>query len=184
MAPLLIMKKILTSPVYFTVLLGILIGCIAMKYYLANAPLHQLKFLLLPPTLFVEVFYSSNAVWNPEHGYVFALNNMHIGRSCAAINFLALFISAASTYAFIKFDRSQYLKAFALVVLLSYPITILINSLRIVCLVMIEQHTSMHNDTLHEAVGAGCFFGALVLMFSTTEKFYRRLHHNTITIKP
>lgn len=151
-----------------------LLAALGVKYMLANASLPDLRFLLWPPAQVVSFCFSSIPYWDPAHGYVFSDLEIYINKSCAAINFLTILFLSLSTLVIFYTKETTRLRGLVCVLLLSYPLCLLVNSLRIVLSVYMQDWTGSLSlalrEGLHEFTGGVCFFGALLFVLLIAEK--------------
>ncbi len=169
-------------------------SCIALllamtvKYLLANATVAQLNFLLWPPAKAIAFFFSAAYGWDPEKGYVFSELGMYINKGCAAINFLVILFLTLTTLVLFYSKGKKRLKGLLLVVILIYPITLLVNSFRIIVSVYLNVFTAPLSlslrESLHEFTGGLCFFSALQLLVLLFEKIVRPNSRSISPIKP
>lgn len=168
------MKKIYLPSILLLAIITVLALC--LKYYLVNAPLDHLIFLLYPLSAATELFYGTYSYFDMEQGYIFPELSMHIDRSCSGINFLVLLLCSASSYVLFRMHQSKWKSALPIIILLAYPVATLVNIIRIILLVYVQPVNHYMNEHLqsliHEAIGATCFFGFLVLLFVLAEKYF------------
>jgi exosortase K len=168
-------------------LVSITAVALCFKYYLANAPLDHLKFLLYPLSSATELFYGTYSYFDIEQGYIFPELSMHIDRTCSGINFFVLLLCSASSYVLFRMDQSKWKSVLPMIILLVYPVAMLVNTIRIILLVYVQPINRYMNEHLqsliHEGIGAACFFGFLVLLFVLAEKYFscNNLHVSTET---
>lgn len=155
-------------PVYI-LYLGCLISAFAIKLFYTNADSSSLQFILAPVTRLVEVFTGTLYHFVPERGYMSSDLTVEIGPSCAGINFLVILFCSFS-FSFIK-EFSGIIKVLAAVLflILSYIITVIVNTFRIVAAINFtvynDAYLKIDKEDFHKILGTLVYFFFLVLFY-------------------
>jgi exosortase K len=147
----------------------------AAKLYYSTASVNQLRWILAPTTLLVELVSGSRFEFESHAGYMSADRSFVIAASCAGVNFL---ITSFLMLALGKLWRDRGLDtAWRFIpgaALLAYLSTVVANTIRISTALRLHQlprETGWLNpNQLHRLEGIFIYFGFLLLIFMLGEK--------------
>jgi len=150
-----------------------------LKAYYSTASPEQLRWILAPTTLLVELISRSNFAFEAHAGYLSADRTFLIAGSCAGVNFLItafLMLSLRELWRHWSTNERNkfgwlFIPATAAV---AYAATLVTNTARI-CIALQMRRMSLAVDglssnQLHRFEGIFVYFGFLLLLFLVTEK--------------
>ncbi len=156
----------------------VLLLALSFKFILASASPSMLNFLLWPPAKITGLCFSSAYYWHAEQGYVFPSLGMYINKGCSALTFLTILFLALSTIVIFFTSGTRRFYGLTLVLLISYPLCLLVNSVRIILSVHINSLvlplSLSQKELIHELTGGVCFFGSLLLISLLAERILTR----------
>ncbi len=159
-----------------------LIIVIIIKLFYRNAESSSLLFILAPVTGLVGTFTGIPFYYGPETGYLSLDGSIEIGPGCAGINFLVI-LFCTLVFSFIRQFRGTIKKAaiFSAFLLLSYIITIMVNTFRIVASISISKFNDawlgLDKVFFHKITGALIYFFFLTLCYIGMSKLISLLQH-------
>ena len=162
-----------------------LVIVIIIKLFYSNAGSSSLLFILAPVTKLVETFTGIPFYYMPEIGYLSLEGSIEIGSGCAGINFLVI-LFCTLVFSFIGQFRGTIKKAalFPIFLLLSYIITVIVNTFRIVTLINVsnlnDAWLGLDNILFHKVTGALIYFFFLTLCYIGISKFTSFLKHKNL----
>lgn len=163
-------------PFYLTVLVTFLI----LKYSFTLADNENLFFLLWPTNKIVIYFTSSPSQFINEKGYFFENLNIIIDKSCSGYNFwLILFLMISSLVP--KYLKTNYSKLIVLpgLLLISYMITVFVNSSRIVFSILLQNLLPDNFENqytwLHQTEGTFVYLLYLLIIYSGCDFVLKKL---------
>lgn len=159
----------------------VLLGALALKLCYSTASPNQLRWILTPTTLLVELVSGTKFEFESYAGYINSDRSFLIAGSCAGVNFLVtafLMLSLRRLW----LDRTQntpwtFLPAAALI---AYVVTLLANTIRISTALRLRQIQLDTNwlspGQLHRCEGIVIYFGFLLLLFLISERMSSESH--------
>lgn len=143
-----------------------------LKWWYQSATVDDLHFLLAPVSRLIIWITGSDVVYLFDEGYLLLTSNVLIDKSCSGFNFWM--ITAISlliiSWPFIK-NRLQTILVFPIAYIIAYLATLLINTSRIISILMIQTITQIDSPILHRAEGILIYVTGLisvVLMYRWT----------------
>ncbi|MEN3330918.1 MAG: hypothetical protein V7641_283 [Blastocatellia bacterium] len=152
----------------------VLLCAVTLKLYYSSASANQLRWILAPTTVFVELVSGTSFEFESHAGYINSDHSFLIAPACAGVNFLitAFLMLAART---LLSGRAQdqdwgFIPAAALI---AYLATLVANTVRIALalrLGRLPQISPLNHEQLHRVEGIVVYFGFLLLLFGVSEK--------------
>ncbi|HEX8847821.1 MAG TPA: exosortase K [Pyrinomonadaceae bacterium] len=156
-------------------LVVVLLCAAVVKFYYSTASVNQLRWILAPTTLLVELVSGSRFEFESYAGYMNTERNFLIAASCAGVNFLItsfLMLSLRKLWGDREQDTAWRFIPFA--ALCAYLATIVANTVRIsTALLLRGMHPEvgwLSSNQLHRLEGIFIYFGFLLLLFMVNEK--------------
>ena len=166
-------------------LFALALGVLAKLGY-SHAEADQLVWVLKPTSWLVRLFFHEPFSFQGADGYVFAQHGIAITRECAGVNFLI--VLAAATIGTLPPQlpqRWQRILAVPLLLLLSYGVTVLANTSRILSLHFSEPFQSLiHTDystMVHAGIGTVVYLGFLMAAYFVFTRFSHKLSDSSLT---
>ncbi len=152
-------------PKYF-VLLAIVF--VTTKYVYTLLTVDELTFLIAPVQLIVGLFTKTKGEFIVGYGYYFSYLNIVIERSCAGFNlWIISFICLSILVLKHRVKPYQKLTGFALAVIISYLLTLLANTSRILILINLKAFAKI--SWIHEGVGVFSNLTLLAVSYITLD---------------
>ncbi|HKO45351.1 MAG TPA: exosortase K [Pyrinomonadaceae bacterium] len=153
-------------------LFAILSGAFALKYFYATASVNELRWILAPTTLLVEIVSGRTFNFEMHAGYMSSDRSFLIASSCAGVNFM---IAAFSMLSIAKLWRGKLSwKLIPAALLISYAMTIVANTVRISTALHLQNSrldiAGLSGNQLHRLEGILIYFGFLLLLFLLSER--------------
>jgi len=146
-----------------------------LKLYYSTASADQLRWILAPTTVLVELVSGASFEFESHAGYLSRERGFLIANSCAGVNFLITAFLMLSMRKLLG-DRSKNI-AWGFIptaAVIAYLVTLVANTARISIALRLRQmpaETSWLNpDQLHRLEGVFVYFGFLLLLFVLSEK--------------
>lgn len=160
-------------------LVTVLIGAYLLKRHYSTASADDLRWILAPTTVLVELISGTSFEFESHAGYLSSNRSFLIAKSCAGVNFLltAFLMLAVSR---LWRDRSQNMpwKFIPTAALIAYLATLIANTVRITVAVQTQQIQIESGwlplAQLHRLEGIFIYFGFLLLLFVISEKMSAR----------
>lgn len=153
--------------IYITI---ILLGAILLKEFAKFLSVEELQFLLYPIQKSVYLFTGISFEYIENEGYVSSVNAIIIDESCSGISFFIISFSLCLILCFKKRNFMQWFKYAFFALIISYFITIIVNSFRIILsikLIPFEEHFQLLSTaTFHQ------IFGGIIYLFSLLIFYY------------
>jgi exosortase K len=155
---------------------GVVLLCaFTLKLYYSTASADQLRWILAPTTVLVEMVSGSAFAFESHAGYISTDHRFLIAPSCAGVNFLItafLMLSIRKLWS----DRSRLL-AWTFIptaFLLAYGVTLFANAARISIALQMQRLPAeiggLNHDQLHRFEGIFIYFGFLLMLFVISER--------------
>lgn len=159
-----------------------LITALLLKYLHAISNTGDLLVILQPTSSFVGLFFNTKAIYQ-DTGFYFPALNILIDKSCSGVNFFIIafcVFSSTAPYHVLKIRTSILL--FVATGVLSYLLTILVNTSRIVSAVLLLQNESampwVATPWAHEAEGAFVYLSALLLSYLIVKNCFIKIKNH------
>jgi len=152
----------------------VLLSALALKQYYSSASANQLRWILAPTTLLVEIVSGASFEFESYAGYISSDRSFLIAPSCAGVNFLITAFLMLSAKKLLR-DRSQavawgFIPAAALI---AYLVTLAANTVRIALALRLDslpEISFLNSNQLHRVEGIFVYFGFLMLLLAVSEK--------------
>ena len=156
----------------------VLVGlcALALKFYYSTATADELRWILAPTTLFVELLSGERFEFESLAGYMSSDHRFVIAVPCAGVNFLT---TAFLLLALRRLWRERFHSAgWALIpvaAVVAYGATLVANTARIWLALEMRARavevSGLTNNQLHRLEGIVVYFGFLLLLFLVVERF-------------
>ena len=153
----------------------VVLCALALKIHYATASPNQLRWILAPTTVLVELVSSTGFEFEAYAGYINADRTFLIAGSCAGVNFLITAFLMLSLRKLWR-DRSQNIawRFIPAMALFAYLATLVANTVRIsVALRLLRTNLEagwLSANQLHRFEGIFVYFGFLLLLFVVSER--------------
>ena len=153
----------------------VLLGALTLKLYYSAASPNQLRWILAPTTVLVEVVSGTRFEFESHAGYISSDRTFLIAASCAGVNFLLTSFLMLSLRKLWR-DRSQNIawRFIPAAALMAYVVTLVANTVRISSALRLQRIPLeirwLSPNQLHRFEGIFIYFGFLLLLFMVTEK--------------
>ncbi|MEP5340521.1 MAG: exosortase K [Algibacter sp.] len=143
-----------------------LIAFVISKFTYAFANNDMITFLTKPTNRVVSFITNRTPIYNSEIGFYYQNLNITIDKSCSGFNFwmLLFLLLFFSTLKIIESDRIKML-LFPVTLLISYLLTLFVNTSRILISLFIEKNTSLNYHWLHQAEGVFIYLSFLIIFY-------------------
>ena len=154
----------------------VFMGAFALKHYYSAASVNQLRWVLAPTTVVVELLTGSRFEFESHAGYMSSDRGFVIAASCAGVNFLiTAFLMLSLRKLLSRRDCSwSFIPVAGLV---AYLATIVANTVRISTALQLRrlnvEISWLTANQLHRAEGIFVYFGFLLLLFLLSERMSR-----------
>jgi exosortase K len=158
-----------------TQLVVVLLCALTLKLYYSTASPNQLRWILAPTTILVEVVSGTKFEFESQAGYMSSDHTFLIAASCAGVNFL---ITSFLVLSLRKLWRDRSLNTSWILIpsaaLFAYVATLVANTVRISTALRLRrlplELSWLSPDQLHRLEGIFIYFGFLLLLFMVGEK--------------
>lgn len=158
-------------PPYLFLYVAVFLVALGLKAHYSFAASEELTWILYPTTLLVELFSGSGFAFEAGEGYVRADKQFVIAPACAGVNFM---ITAFCMSAFHGIRKSGTTPAgvryIALCLLLSYGLTLIVNTLRIsISMELFSENVQwgwLTPERIHRLAGCILYFVSLSLFYA------------------
>jgi len=167
----------LLNNVFYFMIIGIFL---ILKYLHKIAETKDLKFLLEPIDKIISLFTGLQSIETAEGAFSIVELNILIDKSCSGFNFLILCFMMLACLCVKYFDRVIHKLGMVIFTLaLSYLITIIVNSSRIVTSLLFEhqihQAFNLDSNIMHLAIGVTTNISFLILTYLFVEQTLKRI---------
>jgi exosortase K len=157
-------------------LLLVALCALALKFYYSTATPDELRWILAPATLLVELLSGERFEFESYAGYMSSDRRFVIAVPCAGVNFLiAAFLMLALRRLWRERFRSAGWAMIPLMAVLAYVATLVANTARIWLALEMRARSvevgGLTNNQLHRIEGIVVYFGFLLLLFLLVERF-------------
>ncbi|MEN3328199.1 MAG: hypothetical protein V7638_3006 [Acidobacteriota bacterium] len=153
----------------------VLLCALALKQYYSTATANELRWILAPTTLIVELLSGRSFVFESYTGYMSSDHTFVIAVPCAGVNFLIMaFVMLALRRLWnSRFERVSW-RFLPMSMAVSYVTTVIANAMRIVIALEIQRRAVevswLTENQLHRLEGIIVYFGFLMLLFVVMER--------------
>ncbi len=157
----------------------VLLGALTLKLYYSAASPNQLRWILAPTTVLVELVSGKPFEFESHAGYMSSDRTFLIAASCAGVNFLItsfLMLSLRKLWRDRSRNSSDNLawRFIPIAALFAYLATLVANTVRISSALRLQriplEVSWLNPNQLHRFEGIFIYFGFLLLLFIVTEK--------------
>jgi exosortase K len=153
----------------------VLLCALALKQYYSTATANELRWILAPTTLIVELLSGRSFVFESYQGYMSSDQRFVIAVPCAGVNFLIMaFVMLALRRLWNGRFESVSWRFLPISMVLSYATTVVANAIRIVIALEIQRRSfevsGLTENQLHRLEGILVYFGFLMLLFVVVER--------------
>ena len=148
---------------------------LALKVYYSSATPDELRWILAPTTVLVELLSGRSFTFESYTGYMSSDHRFVIAVSCAGVNFLLTAFLMLGLRRLWR-DRFQHVSwtFLPITAAVAYGTTLIANTVRICIALEIQRHSFQVNglsaNQLHRLEGIVVYFGFLLLLFVLTER--------------
>ena len=156
--------------------LAIVVLCaLALKQYYSTATANELRWILAPTTLIVELLSGRSFEFESYTGYMSSDHTFVIAVPCAGVNFLiTAFVMLALRRLWKERFRGVSWRFLPISMCVAYVVTVIANAMRIVIALEIQKRSLevswLNGNQLHRLEGIVVYFGFLVLLFVLMER--------------
>ena len=148
---------------------------LALKQYYSTATANELRWILAPTTLIVELLSGRSFVFESYTGYVSSDHTFVIAVPCAGVNFLiTAFVMLALRRLWNGRFESVSWRFLPISIVAAYMATVIANAMRIVIALEIQRRAVevswLTENQLHRLEGIVVYFGFLMLLFVVMER--------------
>ena len=150
----------------------VLLCALALKYFYSTASVNELRWILAPTTVLVELLSGKSFEFESYTGYMSSDHTFVIAAPCAGVNFLlTAFVMLALRQ--LWRDRFQATGWNLLLVnaVIAYAATLIANTVRIVVALQGIELSGLTRNQVHRLEGIVVYFGFLLLLFVAIERF-------------
>jgi exosortase K len=154
---------------------GVILVCaLALKLYYSSASANELRWILAPTTLFVELLSGVSFKFESHAGYINMDRSFLIAPACAGVNFLiTAFLMLTARKLLRDGSRDKAWRFIPAAALIAYLVTLVANTVRISIALQLRQLpevSGLDPYQLHHVEGIIVYFGFLLLLFVVSEK--------------
>jgi exosortase K len=153
----------------------VLLCALALKQYYSTATANELRWILAPTTLIVELLSGRSFVFESYTGYMSSDRTFVIAVPCAGVNFLIMaFLMLALRRLWNGRFESVSWQVLPISIATAYAATVIANAMRIVIALEIQRRSVevswLTENQLHRLEGIVVYFGFLMLLFVVIER--------------
>ena len=153
----------------------VLLCALALKQYYSTATANELRWILAPTTLIVELLSGRSFVFESYTGYMSSDQRFVIAVPCAGVNFLIMaFLMLALRRLWTGRFQSVSWRVLPISIATAYVATVIANATRIVIALEIQRRSvevsGLTENQLHRLEGIVVYFGFLLLLFVVMER--------------
>lgn len=156
---------------------------IFLKFMYKYADNQDLNFILIPVDFIISAFTGVKSSYIVGTGYFFKELNMVINKSCSGFNFLVLNFMLLS-YLSAKYINNIKVRfsIIPLLLFISYIFTVFVNASRILGSIVIHPNPVLSKSfkIIHEAEGVFIYLTFLILLYISSDYFFKYLTHKAI----
>ena len=156
-------------------LIVVVLCAVVVKLYYSTASVNQLRWILAPTTVLVELFSGSRFEFESHAGYMSSDRTFVIAASCAGVNFLiTAFLMLSLRKLWGGGTRDTAWRFIPSAALYAYLATLVANTVRISTALRLDGSSQdagwLSPKQLHRFEGIFIYFGFLLLLFMVSEK--------------
>ena len=154
---------------------GVVLLCVlTLKLFYSSASANELRWILAPTTVFVELLSGVSFEFESHAGYINTDRSFLIAPSCAGVNFLiTAFLMLTARKLSRDGSQDNAWRFIPAAVLIAYLATLVANTVRI-CIALrlgrLPEVSGLNPYQLHRVEGIIVYFGFLLLLFVVSEK--------------
>ncbi len=150
----------------------VLLCALALKYFYSTASPNELRWILAPTTVLVELLSGRSFEFESYMGYMSSDHTFVIAAPCAGVNFLLTAFVMLSLRRLWR-DRFQAVGWSFLppVAMIAYGATVIANTVRICVALEGLELSGLTRNQVHRVEGIVVYFGFLLLLFVVMERF-------------
>ena len=156
-------------------LLVLLLCALALKYHYSTATADELRWILAPTAVLVELLSGKSFAFESYTGYMSSDHTFVIAAPCAGVNFLitAFLMLGVRRWWRGRFEKISW-RFIPVVAVVAYITTVITNTVRIFIALEIQKHSVelewLTANQLHRLEGIVVYFGFLLMLFILTER--------------
>jgi len=154
-------------------LLAVALCALALKFYYSTASVNELRWILAPTTMLVELLSGKRFAFESFAGYMSSDHSFVIAAACAGVNFLITsFLMLAGSRLWRGRFQGVSWWSIPMMAVIAYLATLVTNAVRI-CIALELQGVHLEwltANQLHRFEGIVVYFGFLLLLFLLTEQ--------------
>lgn len=152
-------------------LTAVALCALALKFYYSTANVNQLRWILAPTTLLVELLSGKSFAFESYTGYMSSDHTFVIAAPCAGINFLiTAFLMLALRRLWQDRFKATSWKLIPSVAVIAFVATLIANTARIWLALNDVRISWLSANQQHRLEGIVVYFGFLLLLFLVTER--------------
>ena len=170
----------LFAPKRLAQLIVILLCALTLKQFYSTANVNELRWILAPTTVLVELVSGSSFKFESYAGYINREHSFIIAASCAGVNFLlTAFLMLSLGRLWRDRPRNVSWRFIPAAFVVAYLTTLVANTVRIVTALRLREISSgigwLDANQLHRMEGIFVYFGFLLLLYMVSEKMNREV---------
>ena len=172
----------LTTALQIVTILSIALG---LKYHYSTASVNELRWILEPTRLLVEIVTPRTFRFEPFAGYLSDDRSFLIAASCAGVNFLIIAFLMLNAGQLLR-ERKLAWKHIGASMAVAYLATLVANTVRIAVALQMQKYDlrigSFSEEEIHRLEGIVVYFGFLLVLFFVSEKIASRTRPHPSTL--
>ena len=153
----------------------VLLCALTLKQYYSSANVNELRWILAPTTVMVELVTGESFIFESFAGYMSSDRSFLIASSCSGVNFLlSAFLLLTLSKLWRGRDRNISWSFIPIAAVVAYLATIIANTARIATALHLRHFDSeliwLNPDQLHRFEGIVIYFGCLMLLFLASQR--------------
>ncbi len=150
----------------------VLLCALALKYFYSTASVNELRWILAPTTVLVELLTGKSFEFESYMGYMSSDHTFVIAAPCAGVNFLLTAFVMLSLRRLWR-DRFQAVgwSFLPVAAVIAYVATLIANTVRICVALQGIELSWLTRNQVHRVEGIVVYFGFLLLLFVVMERF-------------
>ncbi|MGI8835134.1 MAG: exosortase K [Pyrinomonadaceae bacterium] len=170
-------------------LIGILLCALTLKQFYSTANVNELRWILAPTTVLVEVVNGSRFEFESYAGYIDSDRSFLIAASCAGVNFLlTAFLMLSLGKLWRERARNISWRYIPAALIVAYLTTLIANTVRIVTALWLRRISPsvdwLDANQLHRVEGIVVYFGFLLLLYVVSDRMDWRFRTVSVRTQP
>ncbi len=153
--------------------LVVLLIAVTLKLYYSTASADELRWILAPTTVLVELISGTAFTFEAHAGYLSSDRSFLIAPACAGVNFLiTAFLMLMASKLLKEHSAGKIWRFIPVAALIAYLVTLVANTVRIALALPLRQVPDMYwlnPDQLHRVEGIVVYFSFLLLLYVVSE---------------